>query len=214
MKNFTNGQVGKGTAQHAVFTVGPNKGKTACGKTSNGLVCEEAAFTCKSCLNVLPSWHGVEIAEETPATVAPAPRIIDTRTGVVRRILGTSPATNAPHKTMVWVQREGEQGAQAWSVDQLMSSWHDLVAIDEVGNTRLEAAHAEALEFAEIMAFERDMYGQLIAEGASAAGAVKMVASCRDLDTPWSSPTAATARYDQLLHRHGTAVPSGVRATG
>lgn len=67
-------------------------------------------------------------------------RIRDSRTGLVRRILGTSLTTNAPHTTIVWVQREGEQGAYAWSADELMSTWHDLVAIDENGqqNVRTE----------------------------------------------------------------------------
>lgn len=60
-------------------------------------------------------------------------RLLDTRTGTVRRILGTSPAANAPHMTTVWVQREGERGVQGWSADMLMSTWHDLVAIDENG---------------------------------------------------------------------------------
>lgn len=75
-------------------------------------------------------------------------RIRDSRTGVVRRILGTAPATNAPHLTMVWVQREGEQGATPWRADELMSTWHDLVAVDANGDTVLEAAHREALELA------------------------------------------------------------------
>lgn len=85
--------------------------------------------------------HGIDAgrrcsicAEDTTMVL----RLLDTRTGVVRHVLGTSPSENAPHRTTVWVQREGEQGATGWSADQLMSIWHDLVAIDENGNQNTE----------------------------------------------------------------------------
>lgn len=86
--------------------------------------------------------HGDATNEIAPVSF----RLLDTRTGLVRRVLGTSPATNAPHLTVVWVQREGEQGAQAWSADQLMSAWHDLVAIDEEGRRQAPEPVARELD--------------------------------------------------------------------
>jgi hypothetical protein len=85
------------------------------------------------------------LGEKPQAAVeTPVLRLRDTRTGLVRRILGTSLTTNAPHTTIVWVQREGEQGAYAWSADELMSSWHDLVAVDENDRTNAEQAEIAA----------------------------------------------------------------------
>jgi hypothetical protein len=98
-------------------------------------------------------------------------RLKDTRTGLIRRVLGTTPAANAPHLTQVWIQREGEQGAQAWSADQLMSTWHDLVAVDENNRTNAETA--------EITAYEQARFEREIAAGMSQEDAVATVGIMR-----------------------------------
>jgi hypothetical protein len=215
MTNFTPAQLGKGKAVHAMHTANAAlKGSMVGGCTgSDTVICVDAstAITCKRCLKALPSWDTVN-DHSAPAVMNAAPMIQDSRTGVKRRILGTSLNTNAPHKTVVWVQREGEAGAQAWSADSLMSTWHDLVAIDEIGDTAIEAARREALEYAEVIAFEQKLHDELVSEGWSAADAREMVEGCRDVSTPWSESTPERERHDELLRRHGSAVPFVLRA--
>jgi len=69
------------------------------------------------------------------------------------------------------------------------------------------AAHVEALEVAEIHAFEQAMYTELVSEGSSPEDAREMAYSCRDVNSAWSEPTARTARYDELLRKHAGTVP-------
>jgi hypothetical protein len=63
-------------------------------------------------------------------------RIRNSRTGTTYLVLGTGPAANAPHLTVVWVQREGEQGAAPWNPVEMMSGWHPIVAVDVEGATQ------------------------------------------------------------------------------
>lgn len=140
----------------------------------------------------------LENAEKNPVFF----RIIDTRTGTVRHILGTSLATNAPRKTVVWVQREGEKGVQAWSADELMSTWHDLAAIDDNGNT------LEMLEFAEVARFEQDEADRL-ATMHGPGDRTKTLMSMRyyALIGEGGHSGGRYHRYAQLVCKHGRDLP-------
>jgi hypothetical protein len=75
----------------------------------------------------------------------------------------------------------------------------------------LELAHDEALEHAEIHAFEQKLYNELRSEGWSHQDSLEMTEGARAPEVPWSEPTAATARYDELVSRHAGTVPFLVR---
>jgi hypothetical protein len=155
---------------------------------------------------------GRAVLIELGETVAESPvlRLLDTRTGLVRRILGTSLTTNAPHTTIVWVQREGEQGAYAWSADELMSTWHDLAAIDENGRTNAE--QAEALEIA---AFEQAEYDHQLSVTNDPAWCAEWVPNLRLtlLSRDWDPATLTKRtppahRYYALLRKYAGSLPS------
>lgn len=68
-------------------------------------------------------------------------------------------------------------------------------------------AHSEALEQAEMVAFEQNLYNGLRSGGWSHEDAVEMSEGARVPGVPWSEPTAATRRYDELLARHAGTLP-------
>jgi len=71
---------------------------------------------------------------------APVLRLLNTDTGRLVYVLGTSPSPNAPHLTTVWVRREDQPWVQGWSAAALMYPWHSLVAVDHLHRTNAEAA--------------------------------------------------------------------------
>jgi hypothetical protein len=104
---------------------------------------------CRACAKIMAKLVARDHAEALAMAgerdaAAPVLRLKDAQTGLVRHVLGTSLTKNAPHKTVVWVQREGEQGCMPWSADELMSTWHPLVAVDENGRTNAEHALGSA----------------------------------------------------------------------
>lgn len=61
-------------------------------------------------------------------------------TGSVYRVLGSTPSTNAPHLTTVWVQKVDQtRTALPWSADSMMSDYHAFVAVDEHGREQRRA---------------------------------------------------------------------------
>ncbi len=61
-------------------------------------------------------------------------------TGSVYRVLGSTPSTNAPHLTTVWVQKVDQpRTALPWSADSMMSDYHSFVAVDEHGREQRRA---------------------------------------------------------------------------
>ena len=166
MKGFSAGTVGNGNAVHAVFAYGERKGQAACGKVANPAVTDGEDFTCRSCQNALPSWHGYVdalLADAYDEAVA-----MDEERSIYRA------ANDIPAAAVV--------------------------------NTSVELAHAEALEHAEVIEFEQDLFNQLRVEGWKESSVLEMVEGARVPGVPWSDPTDATRRYDELLARHGGAV--------
>ena len=55
-------------------------------------------------------------------------------TGSVYLVLGSTPSTNAPHLTTVWLQKVDQpRTALPWSATSMMSDYHRFVAVDEHG---------------------------------------------------------------------------------
>jgi len=68
---------------------------------------------------------------EVPVVSTPAYRIRHVYDGRTYLVLGTSPTTNAPHLTSLWVRREGRQEELEWTPETLMSDLVSFVAVDE-----------------------------------------------------------------------------------
>jgi hypothetical protein len=75
-----------------------------------------------------------ELVDDVEETEPVEFRIQNSRTGTTYRVLGTGPAANAPHLTVVWVQRVGERGATPWNPAEMMSRHWPIVAVDRDGN--------------------------------------------------------------------------------
>lgn len=61
-------------------------------------------------------------------------------TGSVYLVLGSTPSTNAPHLTTVWVQKVDQpRTVLPWSAESMMNSYHWFVAVDEHGREQERA---------------------------------------------------------------------------
>lgn len=114
--------------------------------------------------------HAFALIENSKLTTTPVVdatpvqyRVRNANTGKTYLVLGTGPARNAPHLTVVWVQAEGEQGASPWNPAEMVSNWHPVVAVDDKGNTQPRTATAHQL-------YDNTLHKSLIVLGSSVLG--------------------------------------------